>query len=79
MKKDPDAAPLDPAFVEMLACPACEERPPLHLEEGGRRLRCDRCGRAYPISPEGIPLLLPEEAERPLRAEATGPASPGQS
>lgn len=73
MKNKPDAAPLDPAFVEMLACPACDERPPLRLDENGRRLRCDRCGRAYPISPEGIPLLLPEEAE------VTGPAAPTQS
>jgi uncharacterized protein YbaR (Trm112 family) len=43
----------------MLACPACEERPPLRWHEG--RLVCDRCRRAYPVR-EGIPVLLPEEA-----------------
>lgn len=63
MKQEPDAAPLDPGFVQMLACPACDERPPLRLEANERRLVCDRCGRAYPISPENIPQLLPEEAE----------------
>lgn len=61
----PVTSVLDPAFVDLLACPACDERPPLRLEprDGGQRLICDRCGRAYPVSPEGIPLLLPEEAE----------------
>jgi uncharacterized protein YbaR (Trm112 family) len=69
------AAPtLDPEFVALLACPACDDRPPLRLTEvvpaGGAapRLVCDRCGRAYPISPEGIPILLPEEAEMPATA-----------
>lgn len=64
MNKEPSAPPsLDPAFVELLACPACDDRPPLRLAERDGRLHCDRCGRAYPISPEGIPLLLVEKAE----------------
>lgn len=49
--------------MEMLACPACDDRPPLRLAETKDRLLCDHCGRAYPISPEGIPILIPEEAE----------------
>ena len=71
MKEEMTAPPLDPAFVEMLACPACDERPPLRLEENGGRLLCDKCGRAYPVSPEGIPLLLPEEAEMTRTTAAT--------
>jgi uncharacterized protein YbaR (Trm112 family) len=57
------AAPLDPEFLALLCCPACDERPPVRLSEAGDRLLCDRCGRAYTISPEGIPNLLVEEAE----------------
>lgn len=64
MTRKSDAPLLDPAFVALLRCPACDERPPLRLDESRGRLLCDRCGRAYAISPEGIPDLLPEEAER---------------
>lgn len=52
---------LDPWFLELLACPACPQRHPVHLEEGAARLIC-ACGRyAYPIR-DGIPILLVEEA-----------------
>jgi uncharacterized protein YbaR (Trm112 family) len=53
---------IDPALLEILACPICDERPPLRLE--GSYLICDKCKSAYPIL-EGIPHLLPEDA-RPL-------------
>ena len=56
-------APLDPDFVELLACPACDDRPPLRLTDAGDALACDLCGRTYPISPEGIPILVVDEAE----------------
>ncbi len=62
-------APLDPAFVERLACPACDDRPPLRPAAAGDKLLCDRCGRAYPVS-EGILMLLPD------RAEMTGTTQP---
>jgi uncharacterized protein YbaR (Trm112 family) len=48
-------------LLEVLACPACEERPPLRWHEG--MLICDRCRRAYPVR-EGIPVLLVEEASQ---------------
>jgi uncharacterized protein YbaR (Trm112 family) len=50
---------LDPEFVAILACPACENRPGLRLE--GSTLICDQCKRAYAIE-DGYPNLLPEEA-----------------
>ncbi len=53
---------LDPKFLAVLACPACDPRPPLRQE--GETLVCDRCGRVYPIR-DGIPILLPEEAALP--------------
>lgn len=54
--------PLEPWFLKLLACPACPQRWPLQLNESKTALHC-WCGRyAYPISPEGIPVLLVEEA-----------------
>jgi len=54
--------PLDPELVEILACPACDNRPPLRLE--GETLVCDQCTRIYAIE-DDIPNLLPEEAILP--------------
>ena len=54
---------LDPKLLEILACPACDDRPPLRLE--AETLVCDECRRVYPIH-DGIPVLLPDEA---LQAE----------
>ncbi len=53
---------LDPKFVETLACPACDDRPPLRL--AAETLVCDKCRRVYMIR-DGIPILLPEEAVLP--------------
>lgn len=53
---------LDPALVARLCCPVCIERPPLRLSQNGDYLLCARCARAYPISPEGIPFLVPDAA-----------------
>ena len=52
---------LDPWFLELLACPACEAHPPLTLDAAKNTLNC-ACGRyAFPIR-DGIPILLIEEA-----------------
>lgn len=56
---------IDQKLLEVLACPACEDRPPVRLE--GETLVCDRCRRAYPIL-DGIPQMLVESAV--LREEA---------
>ncbi|BCW96575.1 MAG: Trm112 family protein [Fimbriimonadales bacterium] len=52
-------ATLNPDLLAILACPACEERPPLELR--GDYLVCAQCRRAYPIR-DDIPTLLVEEA-----------------
>ena len=52
-------AVLNPDLLAILACPACDERPPLELR--GDYLVCRQCQRAYPIRDE-IPILLVEEA-----------------
>lgn len=50
---------LDPRLVEILACPACDDRPHLRLSDD--QLICDKCHRVYIIR-DGIPILLAEEA-----------------
>ncbi len=52
---------LDSWFLDLLACPGCEQRWPLHLAPAQDTLLC-ACGRyAYPIR-DGIPILLLDEA-----------------
>jgi uncharacterized protein len=53
---------VDPRLIEILACPACDDRPPVRLE--GEGLMCDRCGRIYPIK-DDIPEMLVESAILP--------------
>jgi len=50
---------IDPELLELLACPICEERPPLRLE--GDALVCTLKGHRFPIV-DGIPQLLPESS-----------------
>ena len=51
---------IDEKLLEILACPACDDRPPVKLK--GEKLVCEKCRRAYPIR-DGIPVMLVEEAE----------------
>jgi uncharacterized protein YbaR (Trm112 family) len=51
---------LDPALLEILACPKCKVR--VELEE--ERLVCLKCGRRYRVE-DGIPIMLVDEAEPP--------------
>lgn len=60
---------IDAALLEILACPNCDDRPPLRQE--GPFLVCDRCGLAYPIVDE-IPHLLPEDGRPVSEVKASG-------
>lgn len=51
---------IDPELLSILACPRCDDRPPLRQE--GEWLICDQCHSAYPII-DDIPHLLPEDAK----------------
>ncbi|MFY9233232.1 MAG: Trm112 family protein [Fimbriimonadaceae bacterium] len=53
---------IDPDLLAILACPLCDERPPLELLD--HHLVCTVCGSRYPIE-DGIPRLLPEDAIPP--------------
>ena len=48
---------IDPAFLELLACPRC--RGGLRMEAAREELHCAVCSLAYPVK-DGIPDLLPE-------------------
>ncbi len=53
---------IDAKLLEILACPACDDRPPVRLE--GDAIVCTVCARRYPIR-DGIPIMLVDEAEMP--------------
>jgi uncharacterized protein YbaR (Trm112 family) len=54
---------IDPALLEILACPA-EHHAPVTLAEDGASLICTECGLAFPIR-DGIPVMLLDEAFTP--------------
>ncbi|HET6817184.1 MAG TPA: Trm112 family protein [Mycobacteriales bacterium] len=53
---------LDPALLEILACPNC--RAELRVDDAHDELVCTSCGYAYPVR-DDIPVLLVDEARRP--------------
>jgi uncharacterized protein YbaR (Trm112 family) len=55
---------LDPALLEILACPACKS--PLRQDDPAGELVCTNaeCALAYPVR-DDIPVLLVEEARQP--------------
>lgn len=55
-------------LLDILACPACAERPPVRLSADGFWLICERCGRQYPVK-DDIPIMLVDAAEIPGDSE----------
>lgn len=51
---------IDARFLEILACPNCNDRPPVELKD--EELICVKCGRVYPIE-NGIPIMFVEEPD----------------
>ncbi|MER3475256.1 MAG: hypothetical protein C4335_14830 [Armatimonadota bacterium] len=56
--------PLSEELLSILACPACDDRPPLR-QESEESLVCDKCHRHYPIRDGIIELLVEEETSSP--------------
>jgi hypothetical protein len=66
---------LDPALLEILACPNCHGE--LTADEAAERLICNDCGYRYPVR-DDIPVMLIDEADKPDGAVGPGgPASTG--
>jgi uncharacterized protein YbaR (Trm112 family) len=54
--------PIDPALLELLACPGADHAPLREETRDGReQLVCTSCASAFPIQ-DGIPVLLIDEA-----------------
>jgi len=53
---------LDPALLDILACPDCKS--PLRVDDPAGELVCTGCGLAYPVR-DDIPVLLVDEARKP--------------
>ena len=54
--------PIRKELLDILACPACDDRPKVELREDG--LQCTKCGRIYPIE-NGVPIMLTDKARCP--------------
>ena len=52
---------LPEGLLDILACPACEDRPNVELRDGA--IHCPKCGRAYPIE-NGVPNMLVEDDDK---------------
>ena len=57
-----DQTSIPPELLELLACPACDDRPKLVLADSEDGMCCAVCGRVYPITPSGIPKLVVDAA-----------------
>ena len=57
---------INPDFLEILVCPACKGKLEYHPEQ--QQLICRFEKLAYPITDDGIPVLLVEQA-RPLNSD----------
>jgi uncharacterized protein YbaR (Trm112 family) len=68
-RNDVSRAGLDPAFLALLCCPLCDDRPFLRLGSDGKTLHCDKAGHTFPIV-DGFPDLRPP-------GETIAPAAPG--
>lgn len=53
---------IDEFLLKVLACPRCDERPPVSVKGG--LLVCTKCGYGYRIV-DGVPQMLIEEAIPP--------------
>jgi uncharacterized protein YbaR (Trm112 family) len=62
---------LDPALLEILACPNCHGE--LNADHAAERLVCSQCGYRYPVR-DDIPVMLIDEAEKPAGDGPTGGA-----
>ena len=68
------AVNLDPALLDILACPNC--RADLRVDDAASELVCTGCGFAYPVR-DDIPVLLVDEARRPDGGSASPDATGG--
>ena len=52
---------IKPELLEILACPKCKEK--VVLDNDGKYLVCEGCKLKFPVSDQGIPIMLVDRAE----------------
>ena len=57
--------PLSDELLALLVCPKC--RGDLRYDRAAETLICEACALRYPVV-DGVPVMLPEEAEKIERA-----------
>lgn len=62
---------IDPALLEILACPRCRASLRDDREAGELVCTSEECGLAYPVR-DGIPVLLVDEARAPASGGSEG-------
>ncbi|HEY8471968.1 MAG TPA: Trm112 family protein [Natronosporangium sp.] len=67
---------LDPALLEILACPDTHHAP-LTYDPAAQTLTCTECKRVFPIR-DGIPVLLLDEATLPADGDSAPTPASGQ-
>jgi uncharacterized protein YbaR (Trm112 family) len=67
---------LDPALLEILACPSCHAT--LRVDDAASELVCTGCGLAYPVR-DDIPVLLIDEARQSGGSTTDGNSAGGSS
>ena len=55
----PDETEVCEKLLDILRCPACDDRPKVEIAGGG--VRCVKCDRIYPIE-NGVPIMLVERS-----------------
>ena len=61
--------PIRKELLEILACPACDDRPSVEIKDGA--IHCPKCGRLYPIE-NGVPIMLVDRAKAPEKPSGEG-------
>lgn len=59
-------------LLEILACPACDDRPRVTPTPDGRFLACPTCHRQYPVEND-IPIMLVDSAVMPGETPRAAP------
>ena len=56
----PEEKTVPEGLLDILACPACEDRPKVELRDGA--IHCPKCNSVYPIE-NGVPIMLVQDDE----------------
>ena len=67
------------ALLDLLVCPECRSRLVLDVAAGELVCTGADCGLAYPVTEEGVPVLLIDQARRPAPPEPPAAPEPAET